>query len=169
MLFSKEKEEIEKENIKNEKKEKERLRKKKASMLNIAAVSALSNSINFCDAAAPVGMCKYVSFTVIILKFRFKSHIRISYLHISSNFFIIIINFIINVSYTYTKGSMTLILLLSILLVFSYTHSLLPIFCIFTFSLIISSSFFFNIILYTQKAGISISIIFIRFFLHGYC
>jgi hypothetical protein len=75
--LSKEKQEMEKEKIKNEKKEKERLRKKKASMLNIAAVSALSNSINFCDAAAPVGMCKYVSFTVIIFDFRFKSHNRI--------------------------------------------------------------------------------------------
>jgi hypothetical protein len=78
MLFSKEKQEIEKEKIKNEKKEKERLRKKKASMLNIAAVSALSNSINFCDAATPVGMCKYVSFTVIILNIMFEFQIEVS-------------------------------------------------------------------------------------------
>jgi hypothetical protein len=72
MLFSKEKQEIEKEKIKNEKKEKERLRKKKASLLNIAAVSALSNSINFCDAAAPVGMCKYVALIEITFNFRFE-------------------------------------------------------------------------------------------------
>ena len=77
MLFSKEKQEIEKEKEKKEKKEKERLRKKKASITNIAAVSALSNSVNFCEAAAPVGLCKYVSLIVFILNIRFESNILI--------------------------------------------------------------------------------------------
>lgn len=67
ILFTKEKQEIEKEKIKNEKKEKEKLRKKKASLINIGAVSALANSINFCDAAAPIGMCKYVYLKLKIL------------------------------------------------------------------------------------------------------